>query len=84
MSGMVIMYLFAMYVGLIVILTVLSVKKHGFQWPPAAIGGAIALVMLLQRIKNDGSFNIIYLIGLMCSVCVIYLLVGVVMRKLMK
>ncbi|MBE6991827.1 MAG: hypothetical protein E7430_04525 [Ruminococcaceae bacterium] len=84
MSGMVIIYFIAMYVGLIVILTAVSIKKHGFQWPPASIAAAIALVMVLQRIKTGGSFNLIYLAGLAASMCLIYLVFGFIMRKLIR
>ena len=84
MAGIVVLYFLVMYVGLVVILTVVSIRKHGFSWPPAAISAAIALVMLLQRVKTDGSFNLIYIIGLLSSLCLIYLAVGFVMRKLIK
>ena len=84
MSGMVMLYFIAMYVGLIVILTVVSIKKHGFQWPPASIAAVIALVMVLQRIKTGGSFSLIYLAGLASSMCFIYLIIGFVMRKLIR
>lgn len=84
MSNIVIIYFFLMFIALIVILTALSVKKHGFSWPPASISAAIALIMVLQRIKTGGSFNLIYIIGLLCSICIVYMVIGFVMRKVVK
>lgn len=84
MPSIVVIYFFLMFIALIVILTALSVKKHGFSWPPAAIGGVIALTMVLQRVKTGGSFNLVYLVGVLSSMCIIYLVIGFVMRKVIN
>ena len=84
MPNIIIIYSSLMFVALIVTLTAVSIKKHGFSWPPAAIGAVIGLVMLLQRIRTAGAFNLVNLISVVCNVCIIYIVIGFVMRKIVK
>lgn len=77
-------YVFIMFFALVLVITAIQVKKHGFVWPPCAIAAVIALIMLLQHAKTGGSFNIVYLGSVVCSACIIYMLISFVMRRIIK